>query len=771
MKKRKYYLLAFFFILFFWWWFCLPQFLFNSPTATVLMDENGVLLNAQIAEDGQWRFPYNDSVPEKFKKAIVEFEDHTFYSHLGVSPRGIARAVIQNSKNGKVVSGGSTLTMQVIRMSRNKPRTVYQKLVEMIWATRLEAKNSKEEILALYASNAPMGGNVVGLDAASWRYFNRSAYELSWAETATLAVLPNAPSLIHISKNREALKSKRNRLLDKLFRRGTIDRETLEIAKEEKLPESPQPLPQLAVHLMNKALQEGRKGQRIMTNLNASLQQNMISRLNYHHQRLRTNQVFNGAIVVGDLQTGKIIAYVGNTEVEEKEHGGEVDVINSRRSSGSILKPFLYAKMIESGEITPKEVVFDVPTTMAGYSPENYNQKYAGIIPADEALSKSLNVPFVRMLRNFGIQKFHSDLRKIGMRTLDQPATHYGLSLILGGCEVSLIDLVSMYAKLGKSVSQYPEYKKNVNSNLVCFGEPQQGGTQPIFSPSAAWATLKAMEKVVRPNKEKNWEEFSTSQRIAWKTGTSFGFRDAWAVGLNKNYVVGVWVGNADGEGRPGIIGVEAAAPILFDVFDYLPKSEWFALPLDELMEVSVCQKSGMRATDNCEKTKKEKLPTESENTKLCSFHRIVFLDETGKNRVSSKCYDVSRMKETKWFVLPPKVAYYYQKRVPDYKEVPAMRKDCELSDMESEISVLYPKNESKIVVTRTESGEFSKGVMEAIHRNEDASLFWHLNDKYLGETNQIHQKEIELIPGNYVLRVLDELGNSENVKFEVVKD
>ncbi len=771
IRKRKYYLLAFFFGLGIWWWFCLPKQLFVTPTSTVLLSHNGALLNAQIAEDGQWRFPYNDSVPEKFKKAIIEFEDRTFYSHIGVSARGIARAIKQNIENGEVVSGASTLTMQVIRMARNKPRTVYQKIVEMIWATRLEARLSKDKILALYASNAPMGGNVVGLDAASWRYFNRSAFDLSWAETATLAVLPNAPSLIHVSKNRELLREKRDRLLQRLHESGVIDKETLEIATKEILPESPKPLPQQAIHLLNNALAEGRKGERIVTNLDADLQKNLIERLQYHHQQLKTNQVFNGAIVVGDILTGKIIGYVGNTQVKEKEHGGEVDVITSRRSSGSILKPFLFAKMIESSDIAPEQVIYDVPTTMAGYSPENYNQKYAGIVPADEALSKSLNVPFVRMLREHGIQKFHSELKKIGMTTLDKPATHYGLSLILGGCEVTLQELTSMYAKMARSVAVYPGKSSIVNADLVCFGEPRQGSRNSVFSPSAAYATIKALEKVVRPNKDKNWQEFETSQRIAWKTGTSFGFRDAWAVGFNKRYVVGVWVGNADGEGRPGIIGVEAAAPILFDVFDYLPRAEWFDKPLDEFVEIEKCEQSGMRANEQCVEKKWVSLPRETEKTGLCTFHRLIFLDESEKYQVTSDCYKIANMKQKPWFVLPPKAGFYFQKRSPTYREVPPMKKGCENSQGNFQLSVLYPKNESRIVATRSESGGYSLGVLEAIHREPNAVLYWHLNNNYLGETSHIHQKEVELVPGRYTLQLLDELGNSEKINFEVVKE
>jgi penicillin-binding protein 1C len=771
IKKRKYYILAFFFILFIWWCNCLPSTLFNKPTSTVLLDKNEKLLNALIAGDGQWRFPHNDFVPDKFKAAIVEFEDHTFYSHIGVSARGIARAIKQNISNGKVVSGGSTITMQVMRMSRNKQRTIYQKLVEMILATRLEAKYTKDEILAIYTSNAPMGGNVVGLDAASWRYFQRSPNELSWAETATLAVLPNAPSLIHVGKNRTALKNKRDRLLKRLYVKGKIDKETMEIAMEEPLPEKPHPLPQLASHLLNKVINENKRGQRTTTTLDANLQTQVINLVELHHQRLKSNNIFNAAVIVGNIKTGEIISYVGNTSVKEREHGGSVDVISSPRSSGSILKPFLYAFMLEDGYITPEQVIYDVPTTMAGYSPENYNQKYAGIVPADEALSKSLNVPFVRMLRDYGVQKFHSKLTKLGLTTLDKPASHYGLSLILGGSEVKLLDLVNMYAKMSKSVSQFPSYDFTVQQNFVYSRTSQSKESTPLVSPSAAWFTLDAMQKVVRPNKEKNWKEFNTSQRIAWKTGTSYGYRDAWAVGLNQDYVVGVWVGNADGEGRPGIIGVEAAAPLLFDVFDFLPKSPWFDPPYDELVQEKICKKSGSRIGEFCEDYEDKYIPERAVSTLPCQFHKAIFLDETKTWRVTSKCYEVSKMERVSWFSLPPKVAYYYQKRTPNYSPIPPYKKGCVEKDELAQLSILYPKPESKIVISTTESGAKSQVIMEAIHRDENAVLFWHLNDLYLGQTAHIHQFQEKLKFGKHSLKVIDELGNSEKIEFEVVKD
>ena len=769
IKKRKFSLLAIFIILFIWWYNCLPSQLFNSPTSTIILDNNGNLLNAQIAADGQWRFPSNDSVPQKFKDAIIQFEDKTFRSHIGISFRGIARAIKQNVSEGKVVSGASTITMQVIRMSRNKKRTIYQKLVEIILATRLEAKLSKDEILAIYASNAPMGGNVVGLDAASWRYFQRSAVNLSWAETAMLAVLPNSPSLIHLGKNREKLKNKRNRLLYKLFLAGKIDKETLSISKEEPLPNKPKSLPQIAPHLLSKAISENKKGKRVNTTIDRVIQNHVIKTLDIHHNRLKQNNIFNGAAIVCDIKNGTILAYVGNTKVKEKEHSGSVDIISSPRSSGSILKPFLYASILEDGVMTPNQAVPDIPTSMAGYSPENYNQKYAGLVPADEALSKSLNVPFVRMLRDYGNQKFHSKLQKIGMTTLTKPSSHYGLSLILGGCEVKLIDLMNMYGKMARTLIQFPSYDSSLNHDFIYTDMHKNTAKEPIFNPSAIWFTLEAMKNVIRPNKEKNWETFSSSQKIAWKTGTSYGFRDAWAIGLNSEYIVGVWVGNADGEGRPGIIGIEAAAPILFDVFDVLPNSNWFTKPLDKMEMQRICVKSGYKASDICTKIKEELIP-ETENTSLpCPYHINIFLDKTEKYRVTSDCYSVSEMVVKPWFSLPPKIDYYYKKRTPNHQFLPPYKFNCVELDNISPISIIYPKNESEIKIPKTVEGVKGKIVMEATFRESKGDLYWHLDDDFIGTTNHIHQLEKIIPVGNHTILIMDELGNSKKVSFQVV--
>ncbi|MBI3133556.1 MAG: penicillin-binding protein 1C [Bacteroidetes bacterium] len=771
MKRYRYILGSTFLIIFLVWLFCLPEQLFNDPTSTVLYDRNGNLLGATIADDGQWRFPQNDSVPYRFKTALIQFEDRTFENHWGVSIRGLSRAVWQNLKGGRKVSGGSTITMQLMRLARKgKSRNIWQKTVEIFWATRAEWRYSKDEILALYASNAPMGGNVVGLDAASWRYFGRPPYELTWAESATLAVLPNAPSLMHPGKNRNELMAKRNRLLDRLYAVGEMDSTTWQLSKLEPLPDEPHPMPMIAPQLMSRCINDGLKGQIIHSTIDMNLQVRVNDIVRFHHEQLRTNQIFNAAVLVMDVTTGEVLAYTGNVPELEEEHGKDVDMINAPRSTGSILKPFLYGGMLAGGEITPQMLIQDIPTVMSGYSPKNYNLKYDGIIPADAALSKSLNVPLVRMLTKFGVAKFQFMLHKLKFTTITKSPDHYGLSLILGGAEATLWDLVSAYGIMARGLNQYPNYMPGVNRKAHYNQENTTYTAElPVLDPAACWYTFEAMKELARPEEDINWEMYSTSQQIAWKTGTSFGFRDAWAVGLTPNYVVGVWVGNADGEGRPGLIGREVAAPVLFDVFSALPKSDWFSKPFDLMTEVDVCEKSGYRAGDYCEQTKKMWLPKTCLNTVSCPYHEIIYLDETGQFSVNASCYDMALAQKKFWFTLPAEAAFYYKNHDPNYQERPPYLDGCADEHELKELVILYPKHHSEIYVPLNFDEEREKVIFEATHKRPDMKLYWHLDETYLGFTENIHQWELIPSIGKHLLTLVDENGLTAAVAFDVV--
>ncbi len=415
----------------------LPVVRFNEPTSTVLVDSRGRLLSAKIAADGQWRFPECDSVPYKLEQCILKYEDEYFRSHPGINPVSLIRALYRNISEGRIVSGGSTITMQVIRLSRKgRPRTLTQKIIEMILAIRLELSLSKDEILRLYSSHAPFGGNVVGIDAAAWRYYGRPAARLSWGESATLAVLPNAPALVYPGRNQERLLAKRNRLLEKLLEKGVIDLTTSELSSTEPLPGPPLSLPQITPHLIDRAEKDGYRGKLCRTTIDRDLQLRLNELIDRYYQQISQNGIHNAAILVLNTKGKKVLAYVGNTRASGEETGKYVDIITAARSSGSILKPILYTLMLDEGEILPNSLVPDIPTHISGYTPVNFDRKYNGAVPAGTALVRSLNVPFVRLLQQYGLEKFHARLQSLGFSSINREPGHYGLTLILGGAEV-----------------------------------------------------------------------------------------------------------------------------------------------------------------------------------------------------------------------------------------------------------------------------------------------------------------------------------------------
>nr|WP_262920457.1 penicillin-binding protein 1C [Hanstruepera flava] len=757
------------------YYFCLPKQLFKDPTATVITSSNNELLGAQIATDGQWRFPQNDSIPEKFKACILQFEDAYFYKHLGFNPISIAKALKENISSGEIKRGGSTITQQVIRLSRKgKSRTYFEKGIEIILATRLEFRESKETILSLYASHAPFGGNVVGIDAASWRYFNRSPYQLSWAESATLAVLPNAPSLIYPGKNQQKLLQKRNRLLKKLLDSKKIDSLTYQLSIEESLPQKPYPLPQLAPHLLQRVAKSN-KGQRKQTTLDIQLQNQVNTIIKNHYNQLQQNEIYNAAVLVLDVETRRVLAYVGNTPTDKK-HQKDVDIINKPRSTGSILKPFLYAAMLDSGDLLPNTLVADIPTQFGSYTPENYHKSYDGAVPASRALSRSLNVPVVRMLQEFGLDKFRHYLKQLDLKDLKYKTDHYGLSIILGGAESNLWDLCKSYAAMSATLNHYTESSSKYFSNE--FSEPifltsdktnkgKAVDDKILYDAASIYLTYESLKEVNRPESDESWEFFDSSKQIAWKTGTSFGFRDAWAIGTTKDYVVGVWVGNADGEGRPGLVGVQTAAPILFDIFKILPQSNWFAKPFDEMQQIEICKQSGYRASQYCEVIAKEFVQLSGLKTKPCPYHILVHVDETERYQVNSECEDVNNIKHKSWFVLPPLMAHFYKTKNPFYKQLPKFRADC-ISDSETTMEFIYPKDNNTIFLPKDFDGDTNELILKIAHSKPNTTLFWYVDNTFVGSTKSIHDLAIIPTIGEHYITVVDEFGTETKCQITI---
>jgi penicillin-binding protein 1C len=788
-KNRKIIIWVIGFILLLAFWFSLTKPLFNKPYSTVLLDQKGKLLQAKIASDGQWRFKEEEAVPDKFAKAIVCFEDKRFYYHPGVDPIAFARAVYLNMKHRSIVSGGSTISMQVIRISRNKPRNIFQKLYEMILSFRLEIGYSKKEILSLYANHAPFGGNVVGLQTAAWRYFGRSAEQLSWGEAAGLAVLPNSPSLVRPDKNRNALKAKRDRLLDQMEASGLIDAPTCALSKQEPIPMQAKPLPNLAPNLLA-SLQQGLLGNNnsnialLKTTIDINLQERVNDILEQHHQVLKSNGINNCAALVMDVETGNVKVYAGNViHPENPEIESYVDMIPANRSPGSTLKPLLYAAMLQDGLLLPKSMIADIPTQVAGYSPQNFDLRYDGAVPADKALSRSLNIPAVRQLQQYRYERFYFLLKQLGIKGLNQGADHYGLSLILGGGENSMWEISGVYASLARMLNHYGSYSGKYNTQdlhapRVLF-EPNANKNTPnlqalqdnfYLQAGAVYNTFEAMQELVRPGEEQLWNQFNSSKRIAWKTGTSFGFRDGWAIGITPKNVVCVWVGNADGEGRPGLTGIYTAAPILFDIFKLLPYSAWFSQPYDDMQWTATCHESGYLPSRFCNNIDTIWAANSTSTAPICNYHQMIHTDNTMRYRVSSDCESPSKMKHTNWFVLPPAMEWYYKNHDPNYKSLPPWRSDCAGNQMQQTMEMIYPRKSNSIYIPIELDGSTGKCIFEVAHRNKQTKIFWHLDEKYMGTTQEFHQMGLSPAPGKHQLVLVDENGERLEQNFEVLR-
>jgi penicillin-binding protein 1C len=674
-----------------------------------------------------------------------------------------------------------------------------EKAVEAVLALRLEIALSKDEILALYAAHAPFGGNVVGHEAASWRWFGRPADDLSWAEAAALAVLPNSPSLVHPGRNRELLREKRDALLERLASRGRIDRQTLDLALAEALPAEPLPLPQPAPHLLSRIIAErggsaGAGSARIDSTLDGAMQEQANRIMRRWAGRFAANGIMNGACLVMDTESGEVRCYVGNVQSPE---AADVDIIVSPRSSGSILKPFLFAAMLDSGDILPSSLVSDIPTRVGSYSPENITRNYLGAVPAGAALARSLNIPAVRSLRRYGAGRFARLLRTLGVTSLFRPDDEYGLPLILGGAEVTLWDMAGLYGGLARTSlfpfsgeSQFfpPRYEPRSppkaadapgKAAVITRKAAGRAVTKAAIvpegrpcSPGAAWLTLEALTFVVRPGEEAAWQDYASSRRIAWKTGTSFGFRDAWAIGVTPRWTIAVWIGNATGEGRPELRSAVTASPVLFELFSAFEAGDWFPKPSTELRTVEVCAASGFPSGIDCENLTTADAPRRSPAPPPCPYCRTVTLNEAGDRQAFAEGGSSSPVVQRKWFVLPPAEEWYYRRWNLDYRPLPSAA-DSPAENSRRPASpplVLFnPEENSRIYVPIELDGSPGRVIFTAAHRESTARIHWHLDETYLGYTEVFHEMEGRPSPGPHTLTLVDMAGNTITRRFEVL--
>jgi len=746
----------------------LPHPLFPDRYSTVVTDKNGHIMRVYLNPDQQWLLPPAPDmpVPKKLEQALLTAEDRWFYRHPGINPFSVVRAAWQDIRAGRIVSGASTLTMQLARISRPKPRTISNKLLEMLQAIKIEWCYDKKTILRMYLDHAPFGGNIIGIRAAAWKTFGKPPEKLTWSQAATLAVLPNAPGMISPKNGHKLLKNKRDQLLYKLFNRKIIDVTTLRNALAEPVPAKTHPFPIVTPHL-SRSLQTRFPGRTIFTTIDPDIQNTADALTRNYMNYLKSHGIRNCAVLVAETRNGKIRGYVGSQGFFDKDASGQVDGVQAPRSTGSILKPFLYALSMDRGLILPDTVMLDIPSHYGSFTPANADHSYSGLVTAREALTQSLNIPAVRLLNAYGVRDFYSFLKQGGITTLFRTPGSYGLPLVLGGAEAKLIDLARLYRGLGCG---------GVFSPLTVLRDPGQNQPhtdKPLISPGACWLTLNILRNLKRPGAEYYWELFQDQWPIAWKTGTSYGQRDAWAVGVSPKWTVAVWIGNFNGAGNPEIGGAMTAGPLLFNIFNTLPEGNtptWFPRPLHGLKTVTVCKNTGYAIGANCPESRKVDAPTDSHFYKTCPWHRTITVTNDEKWSVCSLCWKPGNHKQVKRLSYPPEVIQLLRKRGIEINRIPPHKPTCPSRESINPLSISYPGTNTRVFLPRDFGGQYQKILCRVSHRQANVTVFWYLDDHYLGQTRETHEKAVLSNPGWHTLSVIDETGNCAAVRFHIVR-
>ncbi|MEL7161387.1 MAG: penicillin-binding transpeptidase domain-containing protein, partial [Bacteroidota bacterium] len=551
--------------------------------------------------------------------------------------------------------------------------------------------------------------------------------------------------------------------------------------KLESLPDKPRPLPRNAGHLLERLRQERGAG-RYRSSLEANLQRRCTELVRRHQSRLAGGEIHNVAAMVTEVASGRVLAYVGNVPDLAPAYAPSVDLITAPRSPGSLLKPMLYALAQEEGSLTARQFLPDLPTSFSDFQPANFYQEFDGAVPADEALARSLNLPFVFLLRDYGVARFHTTLREYGFRQLTQGPDHYGLSLILGGGEITMEEINAWFLGMARQQRYYHERQgRYARADFLPATLLDAETRAPLndlqatagnIGAGAAHCTLSALTELTRPDERGGERRCRSRRSVAWKTGTSFGFRDAWAVGCTPEYVVSVWAGNADGEGRDGLVGVKAAAPLLFQIVRLLEERtstarNWFEPPWDDLRERTTCATSGLLAGPDCPENQ-EWLPVLSDRAQRCRYHHRLLTDSDGQYQVKQNCGPEETVSHS-WFTLPSRQAYFYRQKHPTYRPPPPHHADCNsYATVDPVMQFVYPHRQGALSPTRNWRGETEGIFFELAHRDPETTVHWHADGDYLASTHTFHSLTVPLSPGKHKITVVDADGNRREKWFQV---
>ncbi len=722
--------------------------------STIITDESGNVIHAFLNNNEKWRMKTElTEITPQLRKAIINKEDKYFYYHFGVNPVAICRAAANNMFSGRRTSGASTITMQVARMLEPKERSVFSKLKEIFRAFQLEWYYSKDEILQMYLNLVPYGSNIEGVKSASIIFFQQTPEHLSLAQTVTLAIIPNRPSSLQLGKNNDYIRKERNRWLENFRSEKIFSVEEIKDAELEPLDvkrhEVPQQISQLAFRLKKKFPSLAI----IHTHIN-SLVQAKTRELAYNYlQRVKSYGVFNSAVMILDNKTKAVVAYLGSADLNDALHNGMVDGVKAVRSPGSTLKPFLYALSFDKGLITPKTIIADVPVNYNGYNPENYDEKFRGNVTVDFALANSLNIPAVKVLADLGVKYFIQKLQAAGFRQVSKDGNKLGLSTILGGCGVRLEELVGLFSSFATDGNfREPQFAYNDSAHL----------TQQLFSSSAAFMITDILSGLARPDLPLQYQNLVHLPKIAWKTGTSFGRRDAWSIGYNKRFTIGVWVGNFTGEGVPELSGAEVATPLLFDLFnaiDYNSTNDWFTMP-QEMNIRYVCSQSGLPLNDFCSDAVMDYfIPGISPNQK-CQHEKYVYVSPDETISYCMSCVPDIGYKKKLFPNLSPELIDFYESQNIPYQKIPPHNPDCKRVFSSEAPKIISPSDGGEYILEKKGNNRVALSCQAG---NDVKKVYWYVNDKFLQETDATEKIFFTPPPGKVKVSCTDDKGVNSN--------
>jgi penicillin-binding protein 1C len=733
---------------------------YHVPFSQVILADDSTLLHVYLSSDDKWRLETGlDEISPVLKKTILYKEDRYFFYHFGVNPFSVVRALVINTLRRQRLSGASTVTMQVARLLHPAPRTYKNKIIEMFRATQLEWHLSKTDILRLYLSLVPYGGNIEGVKSAALIYFRQKPQALSLAQAVTLAVIPNDPKKLHLGKDNEAIKEERNRWLRTFGRRHLFGEQEIADALDEPLDAARHDPPALIPHLAAR-LHASDPGRPVLqTCIDPALQAAITDIVKSYISRLIPLGITNASVLVVTNKTRQVKAYVGSADFNDDVNGGQVDGVRAVRSPGSTLKPFLYALAMDEGLATPRLVVNDVPYDFNGYSPENYDQDYRGYVTVEDALALSLNVPAVKMLSRLPLNRFLDKMSEAGFESVRHSRDELGLSVILGGCGVTLEELTGLYGTFANGGVFMPP--------VLTAGSPAFA-PDTLFSDAAAYMVTGILTLLKRPDLPSQYKDNTNMHRVAWKTGTSYGRRDAWSLGYDMEYTVGVWVGDFAGKGIPELNGSEYAAPLLFSVFKVLgdrPENEWFTTPATLDFRL-VCSRTGLPPNDFCRDLVMDYFIPGVSPTGKCMHMKEVFTDAGETFSYCRACLPTEGYRKALYPNHPPEIIRFFESRHIPYEKVPPHNPACPRLFTGIAPVITSPVDGSEYILIK---GKNQQLMLSCQVENDVSNVFWYLNDRFFKASEAASNIFFQPFPGKVKISCTDDKGRNCDIWINVV--